>query len=323
MRGLGALAAAAWCVGIGLTAVHAQGYPDRPIKVVVPYVPGSPPDVLARVVTQQASARLPQSMIVENRPGAGTTLGMKAVAAAAPDGYTLLLSGQGLAYMRMLYPDLGFEPSKAFVPVATLATWSHVLVVAPSVPVKTVQELVAYAKANPGKLTFGFGLGTVPQILGEYFKAVAAIDIASIPYRGGEQVRVDLLGGRIAMNIGPISNVLGLIQQGKVRPLAVTYPTRHPVLPDLPTMRESGYPQVGFDPDVWQGFFAPAGTPETVINKLNAELNESIASPAAKAAFERLGFESKITSPQEHAAFIASELKKWPPIIEASGVKPQ
>ncbi len=323
MRTLRTLAAAAMCVGLGLGVAHAQSYPDRTIRVIVPYVPGSPPDVLARVVAQQASALLPHSMVVENRPGAGTTLGMKLVAAAAPDGHTLLLSGQGLAYMRMLYPDLGFEPSEVFEPVATLATWSHVLVVPPDLPAKTVGELVALAKASPGRLTFGFGLGTVPQILGEYFKVVAGINVVSIPYRGGEQVRADLLGGRIDINFGPISNVLTLIEAGKVRPLAVTYPTRHPLLPDVPTMRESGYPQVGFDPDVWQGFFAPAGTPGAVIDKLNDVLNNSIASSGAKLAFERLGFEPKIVSPREHAAFIASELKKWPPIITASGVAPQ
>ena len=167
---------------------HAQTYPDRIIKIVVPFVPGSPVDVLARVVSQQLGTHLGQSIIIENRPGAGTSTATKQVAAAAPDGYTLLMSGQTLAYLGLFYPDLGFDPLKAFAPVATLAGWSHVMVVNPQVPAKTLQELVAYAKTNPGKLTFGFGLGTSPQILGEYFKIVAGLDITSVPYKGGEQV---------------------------------------------------------------------------------------------------------------------------------------
>jgi tripartite-type tricarboxylate transporter receptor subunit TctC len=323
MRRLGLLAAIIVSIGLGPTIAHAQNFPDRLIKAVVPYVPGSPVDVLARIVAQHLGTRLGQNVIVENRPGGGTTAGMKAVIAANPDGYTLLVAGQALAYAGVLYPDLGFDPTKAFAPVATLAGWSHVLVVTPGLPVKSVAELVAHAKANPGKLTFGFGLGTSPQIVGDYFKVVAGLEITDVPYRGGEQVRIDLLGGRIDINFAPVSNVIGMIQEGKVRPLAVTSRTRDANLPDVPTMIESGYPQVGFDPDVWQAIVAPAGTPSAVINKLNAEINESLKSPEVKATLAKLGFNPMTGSPQEFAAFLAAQAQKWPPVLKAANVQPQ
>jgi tripartite-type tricarboxylate transporter receptor subunit TctC len=323
MRRLFAAALVLLGVGLGLTPAQAQVYPDKAIKLIVPFVPGSPVDVLARVITQQLGVRLGQTVVVENRPGAGTSTATKVVAAASPDGYTLLMMGQTLAYVGILFPDLGFEPIKAFAPVATLAGWSHVLVVTPGVTAKTVPELVRHARANPGKLTFGFGLGTSPQIVGEYFKVVAGLDIVSVPYRGGEQVRIDLLGGRIDMNFAPVSNVIAMIQQGQVRPLAFTGAQRDPNLPDVPTMTESGYPQVGFHPDVWQAIVAPVGTPDAVVNRLNAEINESLKSPEVTATLARLGFNPMISSPQEFAAFLAAQTRKWPDVIKAANVQPQ
>jgi len=322
MRSPGLLVAALLAF-VELADAHAQTYPDKPIKLVVPFVPGSPVDVLGRVVSQQLGVRLGQSVVVDNRPGGGTSTATKAVAAAPADGYTLLMSGQTLAYLGLFYPDLGFDPMKAFAPVATLAGWSHVLVVTPSVPARTLAELVAHAKANPGKLTLGFGLGTSPQILGEYLKVVAGLDLVSVPYRGGEQVRVDLLGGRIHVNFAPVSNVLAMIREGQIRPLAVTGAARDPNLPDVPTMAESGYPQIGFHPDVWQAFVAPAATPSAVISKLNAEVNETLKSTEVKANLDRLGFDPMIMSPQEFAAFLAAQAQKWPPVIKAANIQPQ
>ena len=323
MRRVGLLAAAIVCVSLSLAPAQAQTYPDRLIKAVVPYVPGSPVDVLARIVAQHLGARLGQNVIVENRPGAGTTTGMKAVIGAPPDGYTLLVAGQALAYAGLLYPDLGFDPATAFAPVATLAGWSHVLVVRQGLPVKTVAELVAHAKANPGKLTFGYGLGTSPQIVGDYFKVIAGLDLTNVPYRSGEQVRVDLLGGRIDINFAPVSNVIGMIQEGKVRPLAVTSRKRERDLPDVPTMIESGYPQVGFDPDVWQAVVAPPGTPGAVVAKLNAEINDALRSSEVRSTLTRLGFEAQLGTPQEFATFLAAQAQKWPEIIKAAGVTAQ
>jgi tripartite-type tricarboxylate transporter receptor subunit TctC len=319
----GILAATLTVMTPGAVPAHAQSYPDRVIKIVVPFVPGSPVDVLGRVVSQELGKHLGQTIVIENRPGAGTSTASKQVVAAAPDGYTLLMMGQTLAYLGLFYPDLGFDPLTAFAPVATLAGWSHVMVVNPQVQAKTVPELVAYAKANPGMLKFGFGLGTSPQILGEYFKVVAGVDIASIPYKGGEQSRIDLLGGRIDINFGPLGNVQSMVEQGKVRALAVTSAKRMPEFPDVQTMTEAGYPQVGFDPDVWQAFVAPKGTPGPVIAKLNAAVKESLSAPEVKAAFAKLNFNPLVKTPEEFAAFLAAQGKKWPPVIKAANIKPR
>jgi tripartite-type tricarboxylate transporter receptor subunit TctC len=309
--------------GLGLAAANAQTYPNRTIKVILPFTPGSPVDAAARVVIQAMQVRLGQSVIIENRPGAGTTIGMKAVATAAPDGYTLLLIGPNIAYSPVLYPKLDFDPANSFAPVATVVTWSHLIVVAPGVPAKSIAELVAFAKANPGKLVFGYGLATAPHILGETFRQTAGIELTGIPYRGGDQARTDLLGGRVDINIAPVASLLPLVQDGKARPLAFTGSKRSPDLPDVPTMIESGYSQVGYDPDVWLGVFAPAGTPAPIVNKLNHAINESLQSPELKAAFAKLAFEPKMTTPEEFSAFLAIEIKKWPPLLVAAGLKPE
>jgi tripartite-type tricarboxylate transporter receptor subunit TctC len=302
---------------------QAEDYPNRPIKLIIPLLAGSPIASLARVVLAPLSAKFGQQIHIDARPGGGTTIGLKAAAAAAPDGYTLFMYGQNIAYVQQLYPDLGLDPMKAFVPVANLMTFSHVFVVGSQVPAKTLKEFVAYAKANPGKLNFGAGLGTMPQIVGLYFIKEAGVDIVSVPYRGGEQVRMDILGGRVHMNTGPVASLMPLIRQGKLRPLAYTGKTRHPLLPNVPTMIESGYPQVGWHPDVWQGVFAPTGTPAAVVERLNAGFNEALRSAEVKKSYTRLGADVDIMSAREFAAFVASEAKKWPPVIAATGVKIQ
>ena len=306
-----------------LAPAQAQQYPDRVIKLVVPFVPGSPVDVLARVVSQQMTTRLGQSVVIENRPGAGTSTATKQVQSSPPDGYTLLMSGQNMTYVGLLYPDIGFDPVKSFVPVATLAGWSHVMLVANNVPAKSVKELVAYAKANPGKVTFGYGLGTSPQIVGKSFELAAGLDLINVPYKGGEQVRVDLLGGRIHINFAPVSNALPMIQEGKVRALAVTSASRDPELPDVPTFKESGFPDVGFDPDVWQAIVAPLGTPAPIVDKLNAEINAALRSDEVQATFKKLRFQPMISTPEQFGKLIAVQAERWPPIIKATGLKAQ
>jgi tripartite-type tricarboxylate transporter receptor subunit TctC len=317
------VAALILALGLGLGIAEAQEYPSKTIKLVVPFTPGGPVDALGRVVAQQLQARLGQNIIVEDRPGGGTSIGAKAAAAAPPDGYTLLLMGPNVAYYPVLLPKVDFDPAQALVPVATLVTWSHVLAVAPSVPAKNVAELVAYAKANPGKLAFGFGLATMPHIIGETFKQAAGIDLVDVPYRGGEQARTDLLGGRVHINIAPPPQLLPLIQSGKIRPIAYTGARRSPDLPDVATMTEGGFPQVGFHPDVWMGIFAPAGTPSAIVDKLNREINAVLQSPEMAPSLKRFGYEAKITTPAEFSTFFAAELRKWPPILRAAGLKPQ
>ena len=302
-------------------AASAQDYPAQTIKLIVPFIAGGPVDALARVVALHLQNRVGQNVIVENRSGGGTTIGAKTVAAAAPDGYTLLVVGPNIAYYPVLFPNLDFEPAKALAPVATLVTWSHLIAVAPSVPANTIPELVRYVKANPGKLAFGFGLATMPHIIGETFKRAAGIDIIDVPYRGGEQARADLLGGRVHINIAPVPQLLQLIRDGKIRALAYTGPKRSPDLPEVPTMAESGYPQVGFNPDVWMGILAPAGTPTAMIEKLNRDVNAVLKSDEIAPALKRFGYESKITTPAEFETFFAAELRKWPPLLRATGFK--
>jgi len=299
----------------------AQTYPARPIKIVVPYTPGSPVDVLTRTVAQHLSMRLGQGIIIDNRPGAGTTIGTKLAAMADPDGYTLLVGATSLIISSSLYQNLDYDPITSFAPVAMLAHAPQVLVIASSVPATTVREFIDYAKANPGKLNFGYGLGTLPQILGESFKAVTGTDIASIPYRGGAQAITDMLGGRIEMNFGTTATLLPLIRQGAIRALAVTTQTRSKDLPDVPTMTESGLPQLALIFSA--GMLAPAGTPAAIIDRLNTEINEAMRTPELAADMERLGFEPQICPPQEYAAFLADEMQRWPPIVKASGVKPE
>lgn len=298
---------------------HAQDYPVRPIKLVVPFIAGSPVDALARVVAQHVAPRLGQSIIIENQSGAGGTIGAKTVANSAPNGYTLLFALNSHVYG--LYANPGYDPIKSFEPVATVAGWSHVLVVRPALPAKSLQELIAQAKANPGTVTFGYGINTPPQILGETLKIVTGADIRSIPYRGGAQAVADMLGDRIDMNFGATSTLLPLIREGRLRAIAFTGPRRSPVLPDVATIAEAGLPELAFDPDAWTGILAPAGTPAAIVTRLNAAINETLASPEARASFEKLGYEAKQTSPQGFAAFLDAEMRKWPPIVQAAGLK--
>ena len=317
----GACILAAGFLAAGLTAAAAQTYPAKPIKMIVPYTPGSPVDVLARVVTQQTSTRLNQPIVIDNRPGAGTTIGTKAAAESAPDGYTLVIAATSFIIAASLYPKLDYDPVKSFAPVAMLAVAPQTLVIAPSIPANTVAEFVAYAKAHPGQLNFGFGLGTLPQILGESFKVVTGTDIASIPYKGGAQAITDMLGGRIHMNFGTLATLLPLIREGKVRPLAVTTETRAKDLPDVPTMIESGLPQLSLSFSA--GVLAPAGTPTSIVELLNLEFDQALRSPELAASMGKLGFDPKNWSRQQYAAFLAEEMKRWPPIVKASGVQPE
>ena len=312
------LVLAAVVIGFGSPA-WAQTYPAKTIKMIVPFTPGSPVDASARVIVQYMQARLAQSIVVENRPGAGTTLGAKAAAAAEPDGYTLLYTSNGHVFG--LYENPGYDTVKSFAPVASVATWSQLLVVAPSIPAKTVAELVAYAKANPGKVTFGFGLGTPPQIMGEYLKVLTDADIVSVPYRGGVQAITDMLGGRIHMYFGPVLNLLPHIQEGKLRPLATTRAARYPELPDVPTMAEAGFPELELN--AWTGILAPAGTRAAIVDTLNTVVNEGLKSGELQNSFAGMSFETKVMAPPEFAAFFAAEAQRWPPIIKAAGIKPE
>src|SRR5262245_13750617 len=283
LRSIGPLALAAAGVSLLLaSSSSAQTYPSKVIKVLLPLSAGSPIDVIARIVAPALSSRLQQPVIVENRPGGGTTIGIKAAATAAPDGYTLLFAAATLTLGPALMKNPGFDPIKDFAPIAMVGSGSWALVVPPSVPAKTVPELIAYAKTNPGKLNWGFGRNAGPHLLGELFVLATGINVNRVAYRSGADAIPDMLGGRIQMNFGTIENLAPLVREGKLRALVVTGETRSPSLPDVPTMIEMGFPKLtrGF----WAGLLAPAGTPADIVTRLNAEINASLATPEIRDA---------------------------------------
>jgi len=309
---------AALATGLAGAAAQAQPYPSKPVKVVVPLTPGSPVDVVARLVGQHMAAALGQPMIVENRPGAGATIGAKSVATAEPDGYTLLHTAANHVIAPAIYKNLTYDPIKDFVPIGAVATSPFVVVISPNLPIHTVPELIAYAKANPGKLNWGFGLGTSPHLIGELFKRMTQTDIAAIPYRGGAQAVTDILAGQIHMNIGTTATLVPLVRSGKLRAVAVIGEGRYPDLPEVPTMAESGVPlTLGF----WSGVLAPAGVPEDVVRKLNGTLNEVLRTAELKESMAKLGLQPKGGSPREFAAFLDDEKAAWANAVALTGVK--
>jgi tripartite-type tricarboxylate transporter receptor subunit TctC len=316
---MAALTLLAAAYATSLAAAHAQPYPSRPIKMIVPFPPGGPVDVMARVVVQRLSVSLGQ-VIIDNRPGAGGTLGSRAAAMAEPDGYTLLFgSSTTLAAGPSLYHNPGYDPLKSFVPVGMISSVPFVLAVAPHVHVRNVAELAALAKANPGKLNFGAPTGTLPHLTGEMFKLRAGVDIVHIPYRGAASAITDMLSGQMDMAFEPISVMVGHVREGKVVPLAVTSATRSPELPDVPTMIESGYPD--FVSMSWTGVVAPAGTPPDVVAKINRAIIESFRSKEAAESLARLGAEPNFGTPENFGATIAAEIPKWAETVRAAGIR--
>jgi tripartite-type tricarboxylate transporter receptor subunit TctC len=311
-------AAFASALSIGSPA-HAQGYPNRTIKLVVPFPAGGATDNAARLVAQRLQAGLGQSVIIENQGGAGGTIGTRQAAGAAPDGYTLVMASIGtFGSMPLLY-KLDFDPQRAFVPVATVVIDKGALVVRPSLPAKTIGELVQYAKANPGKLTYGSAIGIGPHFIAELFKIKSGTDIVHIPYRGGAPMVADLIAGQIDMTVNGKSVLLPQIQAGKLRALAVTAGERWRELPDVPTLVEAGYMDMPYD--TLFGVVAPAGTPAAVIEKLNATINEGLRSPEMRALLAKIGIEPIITTPREFADIIDREVPKWAAIVKATGIR--
>ena len=298
----------------------AQTYPNRPIRMIVPFPPAGPIDTMARLLGQQLSMRFAQQVVVDNRPGAGSMLGTKAAAGAEPDGYTLLFGSSGsLAVAPALYSNYDLDIVKAFVPVGMVALLPHVLVVAPSVPARTVAELIGYAKANPGKLNYGASIGTPPHLLSTLFKSKAGIDVVYVPYKGSAASVTDLLSGQTQFTIDGLTGLYPLIQDGKVRALAVARAQRWPELPEVPTLVESGF--ADFIVDAWTGVAAPAGTPAAIVAALNRAINESLATTEAKAGLAHFSAIAQTGSPQDFAALIASELPKWAAIVKLAGAR--
>ncbi len=313
---------AALLVTLAAQAASAQSpYPNRPVKIVVGFTPGTAPDLAGRILADRFSDLWGVPFVVENIPGAGSNIGTDRVAKAAADGYTLLMGGNSaLVINPSLYDTLPFDPVKDFAPISQIFIASNVLSLPPDVPAKSVADIVALAKAQPGKLTYAHaGVGTSQHLAAELFKYMAHLDIVPVAYRGTTALLPDLLAGRITMSFANIVNVMPLAREGKLRALAVTSAKRSALAPDLPTMAELGFP--GFEAVPWFGLLAPAGTPKDVIDKIYSETAKALATPDVRKRFDELGLEAVGNTPAEFAAVIKKETPEWAKVIKDAGIK--
>jgi len=300
----------------------AQGYPNKPVHVIVAFTAGSATDILARTYGQKLSEMWGQPVVVENRPGAGGTIGEAVVARTPGDGYTLLVNSAAQAYNPSIYPNLSFDTTKDFADIAALGGQPNVLVVAPSLGVKTLGELIALAKQKPGQLNFASaGTGSGTHINGEKFKLAAGIDVVHVPYKGSPEALTDTIAGRVTYYFAPISAALPFVREGKLVPLAVSTAKRSSALPNVPTVAESGVP--GFDYSLWVGLFAPAGTPPEVIDKIARDVRAASQSSDVKERFTALGAEPMPMTPQEFTKFVQTEIDESAKVIKAAGIKAQ
>jgi len=319
-RRLPLLLLAAALIGLYLAAARAQDYPNHPIRVVVPFSPGGAVDGPMRIVAQELSKRLGQQIVVDNRPGAGATIGTEVVAKAAPDGYTLLLASQTNAISATLYKKLSYDPIEDFAPISLIGREPGVLVVHPSLPVKTLEEFVAYAKERPGKVDYASsGNGSGQHLFMALLASMTGMKMNHVPYRGSGQATADLLGGQVQASIPGTAGMVGHIKAGKLRALAVTGAKRSPQLPDVPTVAESGVP--GYEAYVWMGLLAPKGTPAPIIDKLQRELKEVLATNEVKTYMANAGIEIVASTPAEFGTFFRAEKDLWAKVIRETGAK--
>ena len=299
---------------------RAQPYPSHPVRMVVPFAPGGATDIIARIVAQRLADRLGQSVVVENKPGAGTTIGNAEVAKAKPDGYTFLFAPTPFVISQVVYPKLPYDPQKDFAPVSLLATSPFILVVNAAFPARTTAELVAIAKAKPGTVTFASaGNGTVPHLAGELFRLRAGVDIVHGPYKGGGPAIVDLVSGQVPMMFATPIEVSAHVQSGKLRVLGTTSLARLAAMPDVPTLSESGYPD--FEVLSFFGVLAPAGTPPEIVDRVAADLAAVMELPDVRERFAQQSAEARVLGPAAFSAFLARERDKWADIVKRSGAK--
>jgi tripartite-type tricarboxylate transporter receptor subunit TctC len=301
--------------------VLAADYPSRPVTLVVAFTPGGPSDVLARIVGKKMEQLLGAPFVIENRPGAGGNIAAEGVARAAPDGYTLLIGNNSiLATNESLYKHINYSPEKDFIPITLVGTQANILVVNPEVPARSLTELIALAQAQPGTINFASsGYGAAAHLAGELFKAEAKINIVHVPYKGAAPALQDVIAGHDQMMFATAASVIGHIEGGRVRALAVTTLKRTQVLPDVPTMDEAGLK--GFDASTWHGLVAPAGTPPQVIAALHDAADKALRDPGVQESLGKLGVDIVGGTPQEFQAYIKSEIPKWTAIVKASGAK--
>jgi tripartite-type tricarboxylate transporter receptor subunit TctC len=292
---------------------RAQAYPARPVRLVVPVAPGGALDILARMIAQWLSEHLGAPVVIDNRPGAGTNIGVDVVAHASPDGYTLLLIPQSVTTNVTLYPNLTFNFIRDIVPIAMISRLPLVMEITPTIPAKTVEEFIAYVKANPGKVSMASGgSGSASHVGGEFFKMMTGVDMVHVPYRGGAPALTDLMGGQVQVMFSPLPESIGAIQAGKVRALAVTTSERSQALPDLPTVAET---VPGFEASTWQGIGAPKGTPADIVAKLNREINAALADGQIKERLAALGSIPTPMSSADYEKLIVTETEKWAKVI--------
>jgi tripartite-type tricarboxylate transporter receptor subunit TctC len=321
------LLAALLCAGSGLQSsdiVHAQSriYPSRPIKMIVPFPAGGPTDGMARIISDRLGAVLGQSIVIENHGGgAGGSVGAKLVAAADPDGYTILMTpGGALTSGPAVHKNIGYDPAKVFTPVGLLIETPLIICVHPDLPVTSMAELVAYAKANPGKISWGSqGFGTSPHLLAEMFKLETGVNIVHVPYRGTAPMLAAILAGEVQIVADASTTSLPHLQSGKLRPLAIAGANRFSQLPNVPTMPEAGYPKL--QAPFWLGVVAPAGTPPVIVDQLNAAFRTSLDQSETRGRLDSLGAEVKIGSPAEFAEMLARELAQWTAVVKATNIR--
>jgi len=317
---LASLLAAALPAAAVAAQSSAPHYPAKPIRIVVPQSAGGSTDLTARLVAQKLSDALGQSVVVDNRPGAGSIIGTDIVAKAPADGYTLLVVASSITLNPSLHKKLPFDPVRDLAPVTQLSAFPNMLVVHPAVPVKSVQELIALAKSRPGQINYGSsGTGTGTHLSAELFKYMTGVDMVHVPYKGGGPAVIALLGGQVQLNFATIPSVLLHVRAGKLRAVAVTTLRRSPAAPEVPTIAESGVP--GYDHGPWNGMLAPAKTPRAIIARLNAEVARIVHMPETKAVLVHEGAEPVGNTPEEFAAIIKTETVKWEKVIRAAGIK--
>ncbi len=310
-----AMSALAWALGVA-----AADYPDKPVRMIVGFPAGSGVDILARLAGQKLAETYGQQFVIDNRPGAGSNIAANLAAKAAPDGYTIFLGTVANAINATLYAKLPFDFTRDFAPIVLAASAPNLLVVHPSVPARSVAELIRLAKAQPGQLSFGSsGTGTAPHLAGELFKRMAGIDIVHVPYRGGPQATTDLIGGQYAMLFAISSTVLPHIKSGRLRALAITTLARMPSLPEVPTVAESGLP--GFEAVTWFGFMVPAATPRDIVGRLNADIGKALALPDLRQQLALQGIDVIGGTPEQFAEHVRKETAKWADVIRRSGAK--
>ncbi len=300
---------------------HAQTYPERPIKIVVPFGPGGATDVLARTMGQKFAEAWGQPVVVENRTGAGGNIGADLVAKAAPDGYTLLMGAIGTnAVNQFIYPKMPYDTEKDFAPITQVARVPMLLVVHPSLPVKSVKELIAYAQANPDKINFASGgIGASQHLAGELFKSMTGVKLVHVAYKGAQASVNDVLAGQAQITFGDMISFLPHAKAGKVRPIAVTTAKRAAVVPDLPTIAEAGVP--GYEATAWYGLFAPAGTPAPVVAKLSTEAIRILKTAEVAERVANLGAEPVASTPAEYADFLRAEMARWGKVVRSAGIR--